>query len=183
MTSYGEISSVMPLPAPLAAALAALVAAAAFSDLRSRTIPNWLVVAGLAVAVGGSIYFGRVFEALLGFGLASLVYLAFYALRAMGGGDVKLMAAVGAIAGPSNWFIIFIFTAIFGCLAALGVLIWNGGLAQALRNLRVVVSSLGRGVAPYTVREELDVASPSAVTLPHGIAIALGTLLFLFGSA
>lgn len=172
-----------PLPSPLFTALAVLVAAAAFSDLRSRTIPNWLVVAGLVAGLGGSLYFGRIVDSLLGFGLASLVYLAFYALRGMGGGDVKLMAAVGAIAGPSNWFIIFIFTAIFGCLAALGVLLWNGGIAQALRNLGYIVSSLGRGIAPYSMREEFDVASPSAATLPHGVAIALGTLLFLFGAA
>jgi prepilin peptidase CpaA len=171
-----------PLNASLAAALAFLVAAAAFTDLRSRTIPNWLVVAGLVVGLGGSIYFGRIVDALLGFGLASVVYLVFYALRAMGGGDVKLMAAVGAIAGPSNWFIIFIFTSIFACLAALGVLLWNGGLAQALRNLGYVVTSLGRGIAPYRMREELDIASPSAVTLPHGVAIALGTFLFLLGA-
>ena len=172
-----------PLPAPLFTALAVVVAVSAFSDLRSRTIPNWLVMAGLAAGLGGNLYFGRIVDSLLGFGVASIVYLAFYALRAMGGGDVKLMAAVGAIAGPSNWFIIFIFTAIFGCLAALGALLWNGGLARALRNLAYIVSFLGRGIAPYTMREELDVSSPSAVTLPHGVAIALGTILFIFGMA
>ena len=172
-----------PLPAPLFTALAVLVAASAFWDLRSRTIPNWLTVAGLSAGLGASLYFGRIIDSLLGFGLASLVYLAFYALRAMGGGDVKLMAAVGAITGPANWFMIFIFTAFFACLAALGVLLWNGGLAQALRNLGFIVSSLGRGIAPYTMREEFDVASPSAVTLPHGVAIALGSFLFLFGLA
>jgi hypothetical protein len=33
--------------------------------------------------------------------------------------------------------------------------------------------------APYMKREELDVKSPKAVTLPHGVVIALGSLTYL----
>src|SRR5687767_14252733 len=100
-----------PLPPPLAYSLAILVVTAAIFDIWSRTIPNWLALMGLAAGIGGSIYFGRIVDSLLGFGLALFVYLLFYVLRAMGGGDVKLMAAIGSIAGPQNWLILFVLTA------------------------------------------------------------------------
>ena len=171
-----------PLPPPLAYSLAILVVTAAIFDIWSRTIPNWLALMGLAAGIGGSIYFGRITDSLLGFGLALFVYLLFYVLRAMGGGDVKLMAAIGSIAGPQNWLILFVLTAFFGGVAAILVLIWTGGLWRAVRNIGHILMSLGQGRAPHRSREELNVDSPKAVTLPHGVAIALGSLAFLLAS-
>ncbi|MGH9660650.1 MAG: A24 family peptidase, partial [Bryobacteraceae bacterium] len=72
--------------------------AAAVEDLRSRTISNWLVVAalgsGLAVhsyQYGWSGLGHSALGAVIGFG----VFLIFYVLGGMGGGDVKLMAGMG----------------------------------------------------------------------------------------
>ena len=111
----------MTLPVPISAVLAVLVLAAAWTDGRSRTIPNWLTVGGIGagfaahVAIGG---LGGLKAPAAGFALAAGVYGLFYVLRAVGGGDLKLMAAVGAIAGPSHWFSIFIGSALLGGLMA-----------------------------------------------------------------
>src|ERR1035438_9905139 len=111
------------LPPPgVEALLLAVVLGAAVYDVRYRRIPNWLSVAGvvLGVAMNSFLWGWPGFRnSLIGFAIAFCAYLTMYALRAMGAGDVKLMAAVGAIAGGPDWFGIFIVTAIIGGIMAL----------------------------------------------------------------
>jgi prepilin peptidase CpaA len=171
-----------PIPNFLQLLLLALVLIAAVFDFLYRRIPNWLVLTGFIAGVTLRIVLGGwqgLGEAAGGFAFAFAVYLIFYALRAMGAGDVKLMAAVGAIAGPVNWFSIFILTSITGGLLAVILLLTRGGLHRAMKNVVVIVGELAQGRAPHRAEPALDVANRSAVTLPHGITIALGTCLFL----
>ena len=84
--------------------LSALVIVAAIWDIRTRRIPNWLTLSGVILSVGLNMFlFDKTLDgiwfSLKGFGLALGVYLVLYILRAMGAGDVKLMAAVGAAVG------------------------------------------------------------------------------------
>jgi prepilin peptidase CpaA len=171
------------LAPPAAILLAALVLAAAVSDWRSRRIPNWLTAGGILAGFALNTWFGEWRQAALGFGLALAVYLPLYLLRAMGGGDLKLMAAVGAITGPSIWLVIFVFTAILGGIAALVLLAFRGGMRRAFGNVLYILGEMIRLRAPHRGREELDVASPRAVTLPHGVVIAAGTLVYLAAAA
>src|SRR5262245_23535685 len=93
--------------------LAGLLAWAVASDVRSRRIPNKLVVAGLlaglalqATVTPGAGLFSEPFGALgllkasAGMALGLVLLLPMYALGAMGAGDVKLMAMLGAFLGP-----------------------------------------------------------------------------------
>src|SRR5215467_6431570 len=128
------------LPPPGSEALLlAIVLAAAVYDVRFRRIPNWLNVTGvvLGLTLNSFLYqgispnvfgFAGLFFALKGLGLAFIVYVFLYALRAMGAGDVKLMAAVGAIVGWEDWFGIFVVTAIVGGIMALLLVIMRGRL-------------------------------------------------------
>jgi prepilin peptidase CpaA len=171
-----------PLPDILQVILASLTVAAAVSDLQSRTIPNWLVLIGIVLGFGANVYlyaWDGLQRSALGFGLAAAVYLPMFALQAMGGGDVKLMAAVGCIAGARNWFVIFLLTAILGGIAALAMLLARGILAGTMRNVAYILSELAQLRPPHLSAPELSVDHPKAVTLPHGAAIAAGTLLFL----
>src|SRR5438067_2208881 len=101
------------LPPPgVEAVLLALVLGAAVYDARYRKIPNWLTVTGVLVglslnafqygAVGSQVirpsWFGLLFG-LKGLAMGFFIYLFLYVLRAMGAGDVKLMAAVGSMVG------------------------------------------------------------------------------------
>jgi prepilin peptidase CpaA len=166
--------------------LEVLVIVAAIWDIRTRRIPNWLTLSGviLALAINTFIYqpvstwFGVVFS-LKGLGLAFGVYFVLYLLRAMGAGDVKLMAAVGAAAGWENWIGILVLTSVAGAVFGLILVAFKGRLRKTLGNLGIIVSSLGHGRAPYKETPELDVSSDKAMRLPHGALIALGTLGFL----
>lgn len=170
------------LPPSLEIALALLTIVAALYDLKFRRIPNWLVVLGICAGFALNVYqFGLagLGRAALGFIVALAVYFPLFALRAMGGGDVKLMAAVGSIAGVTDWFIIFVITAIIGGIIAVGLLLVRGGLRTAVLNVLGILGALVHLRPPYRERPELDVAHSKAVTLPHGLSIAIGVLLFL----
>jgi prepilin peptidase CpaA len=162
--------------------LFALALIAGVVDIRVRRIPNWLVLTGFTAGITlNSLLFGwsGLNSALSGAGLAFAVYFLFYLLRAMGAGDVKLMAAIGALTGPNGWLAIFFFTAIAGGTVALALLLAKGRFKRTLLNVSIMLHQLSRLQAPYHATEELDVRSGKALRLPHGASIAIGTLTYL----
>lgn len=170
------------LPGPLVAVLAVLVLIAAFFDIRTRKIPNQLTVGGLLAGLvlhAGLGGWTGLRTALLGAGLGLLVFLPPYLLRGTGAGDVKLMGAVGALAGPLNTFGIFLLTALFGGILAILLLLWKGGLRKAFRNVGFIVTELASGRPPHQNRPDLTLEGATAPKLPYAIPIALGTLVFL----
>ncbi|HZT29904.1 MAG TPA: A24 family peptidase [Bryobacteraceae bacterium] len=159
-----------------------LVLPAAVFDIRSRRIPNWLVLAGalLGFALNWFLYgLAGLREAALGFALAFGVYFVFHALHAMGGGDVKLMAAIGSMVGPVSWLQIFLLTSVLGGVAALLLVAWRGRLRKTFWNVAFILSEICRFRAPYLSRQELDVRSGQALSLPHGAVVAVAALCFV----
>jgi prepilin peptidase CpaA len=162
--------------------LGALVIVAALFDFRTRRIPNWLCAAGLAGGFACQIamfHWAGAREAALGTGLALLIYIPLFALHAVGAGDVKLMAAVGSIAGPKAWIAIFLVTAIAGGVIALVLIAVKGRIGRTLRNVGILLTELAHLRAPHRAEPELDVSSDRSLRLPHGCTIAVGTLLVL----
>ena len=105
----------VPLPLLLRALFLSVAIVAAIYDWRFRRIPNWLCLAGLIAGFCAQTYLrgaAGLLAAAEGFGLALLIYMPLYLLRGMGAGDVKLMAALGSIAGPLDWLIFFMITAV-----------------------------------------------------------------------
>lgn len=159
-----------------------LVFLAAITDIRSRRIPNWLtfsgVCAGLGLHAAISGFKGIGLSAagmMLGFG----AYFLLYCLRAMGAGDVKLMAAVGAIVGPVSWLSVFVATAIAGGLLALVLIVFSGRVRETLWNILYIVTELLHFRAPFKTRSDLDVNDRRSLKFPHGVAIAMGTAVVL----
>lgn len=170
------------LPPGIQIVLLALVLTAAIHDLRSRRVPNWLTAAGFVAGLGlYAFLFGMqgFWFALKGAGLALLIYFPLFALRAMGAGDAKLMAAVGALAGPWNWLGIFFLTAILGGILAIVLTLSRGALRRTLANMIFLLKQLALFRTPYIGRPELDTSHKSALTLPHAFSIALGSIGFL----
>ena len=158
-------------------ALELLVVTAALLDIKTRRIPNWLTLPGLVVGI--ALHQTGIRDSLTGAGLAFLVYFALFAIRAMGGGDVKLMSAVGAFVGWKAWLWIFAVTAMTGGAFVIVSRLIRGDLGRVLGNVGTILGSWARGRAPHTENPELDVSHPTARTSPHGAFIAVGTILYL----
>ena len=172
------------LPPPgITVTLIALILIAAGYDVLYRRIPNWLTTGGVlaGIALNSFIYRGwpGLRLSLAGLAVGFAAYFALYSLRAMGGGDVKLMAAIGALVGVRDWFGIFLITAIVGGVAGLAMVAVRGRLKKTLWNMSFILSEMKHGRPAYIRREELDVKSPRSVGLPHGAMIALGAIAFL----
>jgi prepilin peptidase CpaA len=175
-------------PRAVEAILLLVVLIAAAYDIRYRRIPNWLTGPAVLVALVLNAFlqapaphvisFGGFLFALKGLALAFGSYFFLYALRAMGPGDVKLMAAVGAFVGWQDWFGIFLITAIIGGIAAVVFSLMRGRLKTTVWNVGFILSEMGRMRPAYLGKEELDVRSKKGLGLPHGAVIAAGTLLF-----
>jgi prepilin peptidase CpaA len=160
---------------------------AAAYDVRFRRIPNWLNLAGVVMGIALNTFLyqglpGLVFS-VKGLLLAFAIYVVLYAVHAMGAGDVKLMAAVGAIVGWENWFGIFIVTAVIGGIMSLILVASRGRVKKTMFNVGFILSEMRSGRPAYLANEELDVKSKKALGLPHGAVIAVGSLFFLALSA
>jgi len=137
--------------------------AAVIEDLSRRQISNW--TSGGALAAGLLLHFAQkgwlgAWHSLLGAGLGFGVFLIFYLLGGMGGGDVKLMAGFGALLGDGKIVPAALLAAITGGLMAMGYL----AIRAAARRWR-----------PQTAP-----ASPqSRESIPYAPAITAGVLLAL----
>ena len=168
--------------------LLALLLAAVGTDLRSGRVPNRLVLCGTAIALlvhalalggAGEPLAGATWWApVAGFvaGLASLLPL--YLLRAMGAGDVKLMAMVGAFVGVPTVFMAILYTLLAGGLLCLAVMAGRGVAGPTLANLRFLLTDWAvrlRGGQGLT----LAPLEATAARLPYALAIGLGTVAAL----
>jgi len=137
---------------PVVLVAAGLGVAAVVEDLRRRRVPNWLTAAGLAGGLGCAAWGGW-----HGLGMAAagtlvgfLILLPFHWWGAMGGGDVKLMAAYGPLLGPSGILLAALFAAVLGGLSAAGTLLWKPRTAAIPYAPAIVlgawISLLGGGV-------------------------------------
>jgi prepilin peptidase CpaA len=93
-----------------------------------------------------------------------------YALGATGAGDVKLMAAIGAILGPALVVTAFLFTAIVGGVLALVVATRRGRVGATLAGTGRLIST------PTGAREEIRTKT-AVHRFAYGPAIAIGSLL------
>ncbi|MGB8855719.1 MAG: A24 family peptidase [Burkholderiales bacterium] len=161
------------------------------SDLVSRRIPNQLVFigAGVGVLLNSALPEGFGFmsalpgalgfwHALAGLALGLVLLLPLYMLRAMGAGDVKLMAMVGAFIGPNAIVNTVLITFIAGGILALFVGLKNNVLRQMFVNLREML--LG-AYFKLTMNETPTVDAPArtAARMPYALAIATGTFAYV----
>src|SRR5271168_4360308 len=139
--------------------------AAVIDDLARRHIANWIPAAALAGGFGWQI--GRsgwpgVLTALAGTLVGFAVFLIFYLLGGMGGGDVKLMAGFGALLGAGRLLEAALWTAGVGGILALSVV--------AFKSVRRLVR--GEKVTGNTEEERNE-------SIPYAPAITLGVWLSL----
>jgi len=155
--------------------LALMLSVAVYVELRENRIPNWLTFSGMAVGLLlGYLRSTPVFLSCLG-GLAigfGFLFI-FYVFGGLGGGDVKLMGAAGALMGADLVKPALFYTAVLGAFLAIVMVVWRrdfwNRLAAGFRRLA------------FWRRAAVTEAVPSApIAVPYGLAIAAGCLLALF---
>ena len=173
--------------------LAALVVTAAVTDAARHRIYNWTtypgMLAGLVLAALGWAWEAAAPEsaaawrpwigwlamsdAIAGFLVCGLLMVVCFVVFPIGGGDVKLLAMVGALAGLEKGLEVLLWAFIIGGCAGLIVLIWKVGLVTLMtRSVQLVVGVVSLGTLLRTPAEEQE-ALKLPIFLGPCVAIAL----------
>lgn len=155
-----------------------LAVLAAWTDLRSRRIPNWLTVPGLVIGVAANSALGGwsgLKSSLLGAGVGLLILLPFVLVRSLGAGDWKLVGALGAFTGPGALLDMLLGSVLVAGVMAMALVIYKGRTLETLRNIGHILISLVTFQLPGS-RVSLD--NPDALKVPYGVALALTVVLY-----
>jgi prepilin peptidase CpaA len=147
-----------------------------YYDVRYRRIPNPFVVATFLAGVAMNAIFGGLqgaYTSLAGCGLAFVLMFMLHIFGAMGAGDVKLFAAIGAVTGAHLVLPTFL------------VVVLTGGLLAIVSVLRagIVVSTMHRvlqifvGMLPGWQMPTFAVPADRRYTIPYGVAITVGSII------
>jgi prepilin peptidase CpaA len=163
------------------AAVLAIGAVACVTDFRSRRIPNVLTFGASAAALvfgvisGGAAGLGW---SAAGWAVGCAVFLPWFLLGGMGAGDVKLLAALGAWAGPSTAVWMALYAGIAGGVFAIIVALSRGYLREMCRNLwGLLMFWRVAGVQPHP---ELTLRTGRGPRLPYAFPITAGAVAVLW---
>lgn len=167
-----------------------------YSDLKFNKIPNkYTITASLLGLVTMTVLSGLdgLVSSFLGFLVGLLIFIVPFAFGAMGAGDVKLMAAIGAIKG--GWFVLFTFfyAAMVGGLIALIYTITKRGLKgsflllasyilKPIVKLLYQMTHITRFLKIYGYFSNLE-SSHEKLYLPFAVPITIGAVLTLLDYA
>ncbi|MDX1624433.1 MAG: prepilin peptidase [Gemmatimonadota bacterium] len=156
-------------------ALFALVAGSIVWDVRERRVPDAFTVGGVAVALGLRALggWGPLLDGVAAAGVGLLIALPLVLAGGLGGGDAKLLAAVGAFLGLAALPVALTVTALAGGVMAVGLATARGRLRETLVHCgRLLRRTVPFGHAPPA----RTLATPGALAIPYGVAIGLGAL-------
>jgi prepilin peptidase CpaA len=173
----GSMFGGMPNGAAWGALFTALLLAGCVTDVRTRRIPNLLVLALLVGGLGFSLATRPVALALresgAGLLLGFAIWIVFYVASVIGAGDVKFFAAAGAWLGPSATWRAALVAAVVGGVLAVGFLIRERRLSSTLRRMMLAVSSRSTAL----LATDADHVVSRQRQLPYGVALATGALI------
>lgn len=172
----------MPFFSAIELLMLCLVTAAGVFDLAIRKIPNKLLAAawltGLVLLGLSRAHDVSLLSAFAGAAMCFFLFLPFYLMRGMAAGDVKLIATLGFLAGPTDGFQIAMLSWCAGGVMAVLIMVFKGTLRTGLSNMvHLLRPLLMRALGMPAVAEPLQ---GSAGNMPYGLAIALGTLAVLW---
>jgi prepilin peptidase CpaA len=157
--------------------LAIMLSVAVYIELKESRIPNWLTLSGMAMGLligylhGTTAFWMSLGGLAIGFGFLFI----FYVFGGVGGGDVKLMGAAGALMGVDLTKPALFYTAFIGAFIGVMMIIWR----------RDFWMRIGQGLRRLAFWRKQDNNQPvplPAIKVPYGIAIAIGCVLALLAS-
>lgn len=174
--------------------LIALLVLSCYKDIKNNTIPNKYTIPSLVLGLllmtlqGG---FSGLKDSLLGFLLGFGLFFIPFVFGLMGAGDLKLMAAIGALKGLAFTWNSIIYSGIAGGLVVVVYVIYKKRL------LNTIVNMFGLIIRPFAKALYLNAGNKTAKRLyeyfeikrikypelyiPYALPIAIGTLAVLFG--
>jgi prepilin peptidase CpaA len=148
----------------------------AYYDVRYRRIPNAFVLAALLGGIAMNLILGGLpglFASLAGCGLAFICMFMLHVFGAMGAGDVKLFAAIGAVIGAKLVAPTFLVVVLTGGLLAVVSMVRSGMVVSTMhRVLQIFV-----GFLPGWQMPKFAVPTDRRYTIPYGVAITLGSII------
>lgn len=165
------------MPVSLLAVTVGFVVACWAVDVRTRHIPNPLTAAAFFAGILlNTLHFGTagLTHAILGALAGGGLLVAPFALGGIGGGDVKMMAAAGALTGIKIVLVGLAAGLVLGGVIMAIHLVRMGRLREKLAATgRMVSSAASAGsTAPLRLSDE----APDAVTLPYSVPLGIGVL-------
>ena len=164
--------------------LIVLLVLASIIDARRRIIPNWLnlvlLIGGLfqAIAYGTPVSISQALLGVLcGFGIVFIPYC----LGAMGGGDLKMLAGIGAWLGPLATLQVYLVAAVAGMIIVIVQCFFTGRLTQLVKNSTLIIanfanySQVGKAQVMATGQSMKSVDKP----LPYAVPTLLGVVVTL----
>jgi prepilin peptidase CpaA len=147
-----------------------------YYDVRYRRIPNAFVLATLAGGVAINAILGGtdgLTSSLMGCVLGFVLMFTLHVFGAMGAGDVKLFAAIGAVTGASLVIPTFLIVILTGGILAVVSMIRSGMVITTMhRVLQIFV-----GMLPGWQMPRFAVPADRTYTIPYGVAITMGSII------
>jgi prepilin peptidase CpaA len=166
------------IPIPIALVTLAFVATCMDLDVRTRRIPNVLSASMMLLGPAlNALHFGAtgLLASLGGLMMVGGLLLAPFALGGIGGGDVKMMGAVGALLGPRHAVLALLVGAVLGGLVMALHLLRRGRLRETAGRIAAMTATAlaCRSVASLRV----STSAANAVALPYSVPLGLGTVV------
>jgi len=152
-----------------------------YTDLRRGRIYNAVLGPAIVAGLGYHLYTGGVAGLWFGFKglIVGLILLLIpFMLGGVGGGDVKFLAAVGALGGPAFVWRAFLCGALIGGILAVGALIYRRELGRVLQKLGRLLYARLLHLPPVEALGTLETVGGSR--LPYGVALGSGVIVALF---
>jgi prepilin peptidase CpaA len=153
----------------------AFVTTAAIADAFWGKIPRAFTSVGLVAGLAFHLVRGGFLSAALAAFIGFAVGLVLFDLGAIGGGDVKLISALGALLGFGPWAFAMEIAVIAAALIALARALRRGVLRETLGNVAQLVRWIAKeGRRPHPL---IRIGVPGTLGAPFGVAAALGTVI------
>jgi prepilin peptidase CpaA len=150
-------------------------------DLRTRRIPNALTFSAALLGLLVQLFVagpGGALTAVGGWAVGLLLFLPFFMLGGMGGGDVKLLAALGAFLGPRDIVWLAVYSSIAGGVLAVIVAGIKGYLVTAVRNVAAMVGYWR--IVGFQPVPNFTLDSAARPGLAYAVPILAGTVITLW---